>query len=238
MSGVTDFHSHILPGIDDGSASAEESVAMLRLEAEHGVRTVVATPHFYPRYDTPEHFLQKRDRALQVLREATTGQEDLPQILTGAEVYYFTGISESDAISALTIGSTRAILIEMPPAPWTEAMYRELEGIYVKRGLTPIIAHLDRYIRPFRTHRIPQRLAELPVLVQANAAFFTNRGTSPMAMRLLKDGHIHLLGSDCHDLHGRRPDLGAAVALIEKRLGSEAIRHIRCCEQEILAQPI
>ena len=60
MEKVIDFHSHILPGIDDGSASVEQSIAMLRMEAEQGIDHVVATPHFYPQYDTPEHFLRKR----------------------------------------------------------------------------------------------------------------------------------------------------------------------------------
>lgn len=47
MNGIMDFHSHILPGIDDGSASLEESIAMLRMEAEQGITHVIATPHFY-----------------------------------------------------------------------------------------------------------------------------------------------------------------------------------------------
>ena len=57
---VTDFHSHVLPGVDDGSASVEESLAMLRLAAQQGIRRVVATPHFYPRYDDLERFLERR----------------------------------------------------------------------------------------------------------------------------------------------------------------------------------
>ena len=63
MSAVIDFHSHVLPGIDDGSPSVEASVEMLRMEAEQGIRHVVATPHFYPRHDTPEHFLRRRAEA-------------------------------------------------------------------------------------------------------------------------------------------------------------------------------
>ena len=67
---VTDFHSHILPGVDDGSSSLEQSLQMLRMEAEQGIRHVVATPHFYARYDAPETFLEKRSRAEALLREA------------------------------------------------------------------------------------------------------------------------------------------------------------------------
>ncbi len=234
MSKVIDFHSHVLPGIDDGSNSIAESVAMLRMEAEQGIKHVVATPHFYARYDTPERFLKKRLEAERQLREEMQKHNGLPQISIGAEVYFFNGISESDAILELTIDSKRYILIEMPQAPWTDAMYRELEGIYIKRGLIPIVAHVDRYIRPFRTFGIPQRLEELPVLVQANAEFFLNRGTSAMALRMLRDGKIHLLGSDCHNLQSRKPNLESAVKVIEKRLGEEALARIHSCEQDAL----
>lgn len=234
MVTITDFHSHILPGIDDGSASVEESIAMLRMEASQGIRRVVATPHFYARYETPERFLEKRDQAELRLRRALAEHPGLPEIGVGAEVYFFRGMSESDFLPRLTIRKKRCILIEMPPAPWTEDFYRELTAIREKQGLIPIIAHIDRYIAPFRTHGIPQRLAELPVMVQANAGFFLDKGTSAMALRMLKNGQVHLLGSDCHDVTRRKPDMGAAVRLIEKKLGRETILRIRENEKHIL----
>ena len=160
---------------------------------------------------------------------------DLPKVKIGAEVYYFNGISDSDAISELTIDSKGCILIEMPLSPWTESMYRELEALYVKRGLTPIVAHIDRYISRFRTFGIPKRLSDLPVLVQANAEFFLNKSTSSMAMRMLKNDQIHLLGSDCHDLKSRKPNLGEAVELIERRLSDRAIKHINAYENDVLS---
>ena len=80
MFTTTDFHSHILPGIDDGSDSLETSLAMLRMEAEQGISRVVATPHFYPRYDSPEHFLKRRAEAEAVLREAMRKEPGLPEL--------------------------------------------------------------------------------------------------------------------------------------------------------------
>lgn len=235
MRSVIDFHTHILPGIDDGSASVEESIALLKMEKKQGIQRVVATPHFYAQHDTPERFLRRRNRAEIMLREALDVHSDLPEIKIGAEVYFFHGISDSDAISELTIDSKRCILIEMPVSPWTESMYRELEGLYVKRGITPIVAHVDRYIGRFRTFGIPQRLSELPVLVQANAEFFLNRSTSSMAMRMLKNDQIHLLGTDCHNLRTRKPNLEEAVTLISKRLGDGAIKRIHAYERDLLA---
>ena len=223
---MEDFHSHILPGVDDGSKSVEESLEMLRAMAQQGITHVVATPHFYPQQDTPECFLKRRAEAEAALREAMAGEKDLPELSIGAEVYYFRGISDSEAIKAFAVDKKRCILIEMPGLPWTEIMYRELENLYVKRGLIPVIAHLDRYIGPFRTHGIPKRLAALPVLVQANADFFLDRSTSAMALRMLKKGRIQLLGSDCHNMKSRKPNLGEALALIQRKLGQDAIAAI------------
>ena len=86
---IGDFHSHILPGVDDGSTSLEESLAMLTLEAEQGVRHVVATPHFYAHHDTPEAFLSRRAAAEAMLREALKDHPELPGFTVGAEVYFF-----------------------------------------------------------------------------------------------------------------------------------------------------
>ena len=234
MPMVVDFHSHLLPLVDDGSKSIDESIALLRMEAEQGIRRVVATPHFYPQHDSPDRFLKRREMAERELRDAMREHAGLPELSIGAEVYYYRGISDSDAISELTIDNKRCILIEMPGSPWTDVMYRELEALYVKRGLIPIIAHLDRYIGRFRTFGIPKRLAELPVMVQANADFFLDRATSSMAMRMLSHGGIHLLGSDCHNLDTRKPNLGEAVDRIRKRLGDDALMRINACEQDVL----
>lgn len=231
---LTDFHSHILPGIDDGSRSTEESIAMLQQEREQGISTVIATPHFYARHDTPDKFLNRRAEAFQRLQEALAQHDGLPAVELAAEVHYFSGMSDSEALSGLTIAGSKYLLVEMPSSAWTEPMYREIEGIYDKLGLTPVIAHVDRYIRPFNTHKIPERLAQLPVLVQANASFFVDRGTQRMALRMVRDGMIHLIGSDCHNLTDRAPNMGGAIKIIQRRFGDEMIQRIQSCEASVL----
>ncbi len=230
---MTDFHSHILPGIDDGSPDLETSLEMLTREAAQGIRRVVATPHFYPRYEDPEQFLHRRARAEEALRQAMAQKPGLPQLLVGAEVYYFPGISESEWLPMLTIQGTDALLIEMPPAPWSGAMYRELADIREKRGFIPVIAHVDRYIGRFRTFGIPEKLRELPVLVQANASFFLER--SAQAMKLLKADQIQLLGSDCHNLADRAPNLAEAKKQILKKLGPEILNGILAWENTVVS---
>ncbi len=219
MINLIDFHSHILPGVDDGSRSVSESIAMLQAEAQQGVTHVVATPHFYAQSDSPRRFFSRRAAAMDELLSAASGHEDLPAICLGAEVHYFAGMSESEVLAELTIGESKYILVEMPPAPWSDSMYRELEWIYTKQGLVPVLAHIDRYLSRFMNGRMLLRLAELPVLVQANANFVANRATQKQALKMLTQGQIHLLGSDCHNMSERKPNLSEAARVIMQKMG-------------------
>lgn len=234
MSRIIDFHSHILPGIDDGSKNLEQSLEMMRRSARQGVDTMVATPHFYAHHDDPERFLKRRAEAERSLREAMAAESGLPELAIGAEVYYFNGIADSDALLELTINKKRYILLEMPMSTWTDRMYRDIEGIWIKQGLMPVIAHLDRYITPFHAKEVLERLEDLPVLIQVNASFFIDGSTRRLALKMLKKEKIHLLGSDCHNLSDRAPNLGEAVEIITKKLGHERINRINYYEDEVL----
>ena len=231
---VSDFHTHILPGIDDGSASVEESIAMLKAMAQQGITRVVATPHFYPRHDSPQRFLARREEAERALRKEMQRHEGLPEVIVGAEVHYYRGISESDVLSGLTIGDKCGILIEMPMAQWSEAMYRDLAAIPEKQGLVPIIAHVDRYFPTLGDGGIPAKLAELPVYVQANASAFLRFSTRGRMLRLLREEKVHFLGSDCHNLTDRAPNLVDAVRVVEKHHGASALQRICSYEDRVL----
>ena len=221
---IVDFHSHILPDVDDGSVSVEMSLSMLRMEAEQGIGAVVATPHFYADRDTPDRFLSQREAAAAQLRAAT--DSSCPAIKLGAEVAYYPGMSESEALQDLCLEKSRYILVELPQQPWYNGIYEELAAISVRQGLTPIIAHVERYLAPLQTERILQKLESLQVLLQANAGFFLRKTTSRTALRLLRDGRLHFLGSDCHNLRDRPPRLGHAIREVERRLGAPALEWI------------
>ena len=211
-----DFHTHILPGVDDGSASVEESLKMLRMEAEQGVDRVVLTPHFYPWQHTPEPFLERREAAFALLCEAMEKEQGLPGVILGGEVHFYKGMCHTAELEKLTIGGTKYLLVEMPACKWTDEMYRELGDIERNLGLKPIIAHLDRYISPLRTHGIPERLEELPFPIQVNAGFFLNRWNGGLARKLFRRGLVHLIGSDCHNTSSRPPCMSAALEKIRQ----------------------
>ena len=230
-----DFHTHILPGIDDGSRNTEESIALLKMEKEQGIKTVIATPHFYPHEDTPQRFLSRRQKAYEKLMEAISEEDGLPQIIMGAEVYYFKGISEWSDLKDLAIQGTDYLLLEMPLGKWSDSMFEDIEGIYTKQGLVPIIAHLDRYIDFFNTNKIIKRLENMPVIVQANGNFFVNKKTRAKALKLLKKSGINIIGSDCHNITVRKPNLGLVAEIIKDQLGEEYINRINLTEKEILS---
>ena len=88
---MTDLHTHILPGMDDGARNVQESLDLLRMEWEQGVHTVVLTPHLYRDRENLSHFLHRRERAVEELEWALDGlpvqaRENLPQLILGAEV--------------------------------------------------------------------------------------------------------------------------------------------------------
>ena len=207
---------------------------MLQLEAEQKVEHVVLTPHFYAEKESLPLFLERRNKSLERLKNASDEIEGLPQISVGAEVQIFEGIGNSEFLPELAISGTKCILIEMPMPPWSDNLLKELERIRYKRNLIPIMAHIDRYISPFRTRGIPETFAELPVLVQASCSFFIDRRTRSLALKLLRENRIHLLGSDCHNLSTRVPNMQEAVRIIEDRMSTSRILRINSLESRLL----
>lgn len=208
---MTDIHSHVLPRIDDGSGSTEESLELLRALAGQGIDRVAATPHFYPGETDPEDFLTRRAEAAARLTEAWI--PGLPRLVLGAEVYYFEGIARAEAAKALRIEGTQLLLLEMPFRPWTARMVDEVLALNARRDVTVLLAHVERYLR-FQTPEVWDALLEGGVLAQSNASFFLDWRTRRRALRMLKAGRIHLLGSDCHNMRTRPPRMGKALEAV------------------------
>ena len=231
---MIDFHSHILPKIDDGSSSINESIEMLTLTRQQGICYMVATPHFYASEGTPSEFISRRNHSYNSLTQAVEGM-NLPKIIPGAEVGYFEGMSDCEELEKLKIAGTSLIMVEMPVCRWSERMLHELAAIYEKKGIIPLIAHIDRYIKLLHDKKIADKLSGLPVIIQANASFFSNKKTARLALSLLSKEKIHLLGSDCHNTTSRRPNLGEAFEIIGSKLGNDAIKRIEFNEKIIFS---
>lgn len=205
--------------MDDGSSSTAESVQMMRTLAQQGVQQVVATPHFYAFQDRLDTFLSRRESAEAAIR--SVWEPGFPQMTLGAEVYYFNGISRTEELELLKLSGSELLLLEMPFSTWTEHMIAELLELQARRNVTVLLAHIERYLS-LQKAAVWHRLLEQGVLMQCNASFFLNRRTKRKALRMLREGKIHFLGSDCHNMTTRPPRIGDAMEVIVAALGDAA----------------
>lgn len=220
---MIDWHSHILPEMDDGSHNTAESVSLVNMQKQQGIETVIATPHFYANDETVDSFLDRRKNAYERLKAEFP--EGSPEIVLGAEVRYYQGISRMDGLKSLRTEGSNLLLLEMPMTNWTEYMVRELIEMSTRSSTKTVLAHVERYLS-LQGQSTWNRILESGILMQSNASFFTSLATKRKALALLKEGRIHFIGSDCHNLTSRPPQIGKAYEIIRNKLGEEFIQQM------------
>ena len=233
---MIDFHSHILPGIDDGSRNEKMTLAMLGEEKRQGAETVVATPHFYADRDSIDRFLERRAKALAITNDAIkTANESraskdghfFPRIMTGAEVYYFPGMADAEKLPELCISGTDVILIEMPFVQWTDKVAKDIEAIIRDRHLTVVLAHIERYTGYQKDKGPWRKVMDLPLTTQINGgSFLKEMRKRRFCTKWIKERESCIIGSDCHNLESRAPNLERARAVIEKKAGAAVLDRI------------
>lgn len=220
---MIDMHSHILPEMDDGSDSLETSLKMLEMLHSQGVTQVAATPHFYATKDDPEAFLRRRQESLKSL---SWDDKKSPRILVGAEVAYFDGMSRCRELKKMELGDTGLLLVEMPFIEWTSRMIEELERIPLELGLTPMLAHIERYRGKKQLRKFLPELERQGVAMQCNVETFLTGKTRRWGLSMIKKGYIHFLGTDAHNLTTRAPRYAEATQVIAKKLGQEVCEEL------------
>ena len=231
---VCDMHSHILPGMDDGSKDPGMSLEMLGAAADRGVEHILATPHYYP-VESVKDFLERRAVAAGALKAAMDQSDrQLPRVYLGAEVAYRPGIGYEEDLRSLCIGDSEFLLLELPFAPWGPEVLRDIRNMTCAKGITPVLAHLERYLR-IQKKKVLQEVLQQGVLVQLNAEAVLQRQTRRAALKMLRSGAVHLLGSDCHNLTDRPQNLGSAVQQLQQTRGmDEALGRIAFIGTDIL----
>ena len=218
---MTDLHTHILPGMDDGAPDVETALRMLRMEREQGVETVALTPHFYCDDESVDSFLRRRRLASEQLEETISrlpGDEQrlLPHRILGAEVAWAPHMDRWERLSELCYADSSYLLLELPFSAWSTDLFRRLYELMDRTGVTPVIAHIDRY-----WGRVDKRAMEelfcMGLPIQISAAAFTYWRTRCTALRLLRQRKVQLLISDAHGDTERTPDIGDAVKVIRRR---------------------
>lgn len=213
---MTDFHSHILPGIDDGSQNIDMSVKMLKLEKLTGVDTIVATPHFYLSEQSLDEFLTVRGEAYEKLLPES--EKNGTEIFLGAEVLYTHSLADID-MKKLCIGDTRYMLIELPYKQLSRnficSFHSFIGSIYP--DVIPVLAHAERYLS-FTDEESLYEVMNCDMLIQLNSGSF--RMFSPHTRfihNLMKHNMAHLLGTDCHNISSRAPNMDIAQKVIQKK---------------------
>lgn len=194
-----DFHTHVLPGMDDGSKTVQESMLMLETMKNAGVETVVATPHFYPHCESLENFLERRAIAFQLLNDLMTGR---PKILQGCEVLLCKGMDQMFGIERLCIEGTNCILIELPFCEWNHEIIATLERLNRMDSLHIIIAHCNRYKRAQR-----KLLLELGCDLEINMLTLCSRWKRKRLEDVISNEKLVAVGSDLHQSGHRYPKI-------------------------------
>ncbi|MEM1176813.1 MAG: CpsB/CapC family capsule biosynthesis tyrosine phosphatase [Acidobacteriota bacterium] len=223
---MIDLHSHILPGVDDGSSDLNESIAMCRIAAADGATTLVATPHLrHSRYwNDDRSALEASYRELC----GALGKEGLElEVLLGGEITVGSeSVAEIDALPGgqlLTLCGSKYLLLELD---WQGLGPDPLELVYEVDvlGWRPIIAHPERVSWLSEDLELASAMQENGATFQLTSMSLTGRFGSQIkerSERWLDAGLVHFVSSDAHDVKHRPPGLAAARALVAERCGDE-----------------
>lgn len=208
-----DFHSHIIPEIDDGSRSFEMTTSMLETSKSQEVKYIVATSHFilgeleYSRHDY--------DLKLKNIQENVKGIN----IVSGMEVYINPELKRLYKEKKIwTINNSRYMLIELPMNDfpvYTEEVFYDLR----LEGIVPILAHPERNRAIIKSEALLESLIEQGAIAQMNAGSLTGafgKTVKEFAERLVKRNLINILGSDAHNDNHRTTSVNEGRHIIEK----------------------
>lgn len=224
IENLVDVHSHILPGIDDGSPDVETSLKMIEALQSQGARAIVLTPHYYSDSISYEDFVARRDNALHLLEKSLPPGS--PKLIPAAEVYITKYLLNNSNLDALKIGNTNYALIEHPfSCDFSQETYDRLLSLNYDYGIKPILAHIERYPAFMDDGDLLDSYIEMGCIAQVNISSLvdSSRSLRKKLFKYLESGRIHLIGTDCHNLSSRKPDFETGVNAIIKKCGAEAV---------------
>lgn len=217
---MIDFHTHILPEVDDGSKSYEESLEMLKEAKKSGFDIVIATSHYAVGcYEVPEY---KRKELIDDLNL----EENVPQLILGSEIFLTHNIIDLlKEFKASTINNTNYVIIELPLKKKVVNLITEI-NILKENGYIPIIAHPERYLYIQKNYKVLKELKEKGILFQCNyGSIIGNYGfrAKYIVKKMLKDNYVSFLGTDAHKKGTIYPQLSKAITLISKYVSTEKL---------------
>ena len=222
---MIDFHTHILPGIDDGSRNIEETITLLNEAEENGFDKIILTPHYLE--DTYEVNEENRSTLLNKLKECIP--ESKLELYLANEIYVTHNMLDLlKEREASTINNTRYILFELPMirniSNLKNIIYGLLENKYI-----PVIAHPERYKYVQENPNMLLDLINLGVLFQSNfgslVGIYGNDAKKTVKL-LLKANMIHFMGSDVHRANTIYAQMDKIMKELRKTISNEKIEEI------------
>ena len=217
---MIDIHSHILPGVDDGAKTEDDSIAMAQAAVDEGITTIVASPHHKNRnYENTKDDIITHVSVLNDLLEA----RNIPlQVAVGQEVrIYGEMIDDYKKGDIQTVNDSSYILIEFPfdSVPhYTEQLLYDLQV----EGLRPVIVHPERNRELLENHQRMYELVRNGAITQITAASLVGKFGKQMEQfshQLIKANLTHLIASDAHNTTTRGFHLQEAYDLVRKQYG-------------------
>ena len=227
---MIDFHNHILPNVDDGPKTIEESLSMLTKAAEQGISDVVNTVHFqHPKMDNKNvdiHFLKSKVEELQNL---INHKKINIKIHLSAEVFYLPNLSNIIENSLVTLGNGKYMLIEFSSNIFPFGYEDEIFKLQ-SNGVTPIIAHPERYRFVQKDIKILKSWIDRGYIIQIDAGSILGHfGTKikKITIQMINNGFIHLIGSDAHNNKKRNFCLAEAYSYLEKNMSNDLVNQLK-----------
>lgn len=220
---MIDIHCHILPGVDDGASSLEESLEMARMAAYSGVTDIAATPHFRGEKEFLEYRPEQEQR-FRELKEALLREQIPIRLHQGAEVLCMPQTEELAALGELpTLGDTNYVLMEFYFDESFDFMDDMLSRVAIN-GYRPVVAHPERYGAVQYDPRRLDRWVRKGYVLQLNKGSILGALGSrarEAAGELLSLGFAHLIASDAHSSYTRTPHMGELFRWAEERCDPE-----------------
>ena len=224
-----DIHCHIVPGVDDGAGSIEDSMALIDAEYGDGVRSIIVTPHFRMRmFENREQTVRS---AYALLCDAVYKKYPDMKLYLGCELHEHGDMIEHiRRREQFLIDGTDSVLVEFSEADEQSKIKERLYSL-VSHGYAPIIAHAERYSSMNTDRGFIEYLLGLGVRIQLNADSVIGElggSVKRVGARLLDMGAVSFIGSDCHDMKSRPPHMGACAAYLVKRYGMSFAKELMC----------
>lgn len=205
---LTDLHTHILPGVDDGAEDLDKATQMLLAQKASGVERVALTPHFYPLEEELEVFLENRRKAFEQLL-SNWDAATMPQLRLGAEVHYSPCLTDMD-LRSLTLDKTDYLLLELSDTVQPALIEPVLRRI-LDRGITPVLAHVERCIYFADQPKRLERLIEMGALAQISLRMLPTKRMRKFAEICLQKNVAQIVASDIHALGEGKTALGELI---------------------------